>query len=213
MLLACIIESKSTIKTAELIKSIFKSKQQRINIFDKKIDNLKEYVKKLNKSNHEIYIIKTGIEQLQTLQSQNLRFDILVFEDVDDEAKYNSFTFFKSILTLLKPHAYLIINSDNFDFFNHFDLKNYYVVTYGFNRHANLSTSSIGDMFNNSNFMCFLKKTIHSYNGVTFEPQEYIINLGYWDNKPYNILAAAVFAIINGIDLNSINSVGEVPYP
>lgn len=205
MLLACIIESKNTIKTAELITSIFKSKQRKISVFDPKIDDLKECFTKRNKDNYEISIIKTTLSGLKMLQSQNLRFDILVFEDVDDETKYNSFVFFKNILTLLKPHAYLVINSDNFDFFNHFELKNYHLITYGFNRHANLSTSSIGDMFNNSNFMCFLKKTVHSYNGVTFEPQEYVLNLTYWDNKPYNILAAAVFAIINGIDLNSIN--------
>ena len=53
--------------------------------------------------------------------------------------------------------------------------------------------------------MCFLKKTVHSYNGMIFEPQEYVLNLSYLDNEPYTLLLAAVFAIISGIDLNSIN--------
>ena len=203
MLLACIIEPKDTLKTTKLIKSIFTAKHRKINIFDFCFNNLSEYI--TNNNAYEISVIRASLYDFNILKSQNVKFDILIFEDIEESLKCNSFAIFKNILSLLKPHAYLIINSDNFDFFNYIDLKNYHVLTYGFNSHANLSTSSIGDFFNNSNFMCFLKKTVHSYNGVIFEPQEYVLNLSYLDNEPYTALLATVFAIISGIDLNSIS--------
>ena len=205
MLLACMIEPKNTIKTTKLIKSIFMAKKRKINIFDLTFNNLNKYITTIDKNTYEISIVRASLYDFNLLKSYNIKFDVLIFEDIEESLKYNSFIIFKNILSLLKPHAYLIINSDNFDFFNYIDLKNYHIITYGFNSHANLSTSSIGDFFNNSNFMCFLKTTVHSYNGMIFEPQEYVLNLSYLDNEPYTVLLAAVFAIISGIDLNSIN--------
>lgn len=204
MLLACIIESKNILKTTTLINTIFKSKDKKINIFDFPSQRFYNFINNIDKNSPEISIIRTSIDKLNILKSQNLKLDILVFEDVEDSTKYDSFTFFKSILTLLKPNAYLIINSDNFDFFNFFDLKNYSVITYGFNKYANVSTSSIGDFITNSNFMCFVKKTIHSYNGYIFEPQEYILNVSYSEIEPYTMLLASIFAIINDIEFNNI---------
>ena len=205
MLLACIIEPKNIFQTTTLINTIFKSKHKKINILDFPSQNFENYINNIDKNSSEIFIIKTSLGGLNILKLQNLKLDILVFEDANDIYKYDSFIFFKNIISLLKPNAYLVINSDNFDFFNYFDLKNYSVITYGFNKYANVSTSSIGDFITNSNFMCFIKKTIHSYNGLVFEPQEYVLNISYKENKPYTMLLASIFAIINGIDLNNIN--------
>lgn len=204
MLLACIIEPKNAIKNTKLIKSIFMSKQRKINIFDLSFNDFSTFITNIDKTPCEISLIKTSLCDFKILKSHNIKFDILIFDDIEESLKYDSFIILKNILSLLKQHAYLIINSDNFDFFNNLDLTNYHVITYGFNNNANLSTSSIGDFFNHSNFMCFLKKTVHSYNGMIFEPQEYVLNLSYLDNEPYTLLLTAVFAIISGIDLNSI---------
>lgn len=202
MVLACIIEPNNIFQATTLIDSIFKSMQKKITVLDFPSQNFYDIIKKADKKSSDILIIKTNLDTLSFLNSQNLKLDILVFEDSSDISKYDSFSYFKNIMTLLKPNAYLIVNSDNFDFFNHFDFKKYSVITYGFNKYATVSTSSIGDFITNSNFMCFIRKTIHSYNGIAFEPQEYILKTSYADNKPYTLLLASIFAIVNGIDLN-----------
>ena len=202
MLLACIIESNDLINTIDFMKSILVSTKWSINVIDVHSNNWIHYLTDIS-STYTISIIKTSLQEINNLIKLNIKFDILIIDGNTSSTLYNSFSIFKTILPILKPNAYLIINSDNLDAFNYVYLKNYNVITYGFNNLANLSTSSIGDLFPDSRFMCFLTKTIHSYNGATFEPQEYVFKLSYPPPNPYNILAAAMIAIISGIDLNS----------
>lgn len=202
MLLACMIEPDDLITTVDFIKSIFISNKWNINIIDTHSSNWIHYLTECA-GTCTISIIKTSLQEINNIAKLNIKFDILIIDGETTPNLYDSFSLFKIILPLLKTNAYLIINSDNFDIFNYLYLKNYNVITYGFNNLANLSTSSIGDFFLDSSFMCSLTKTIHSYNGTTFEPQEYIFKLSYPPKNPYNILAAAMLAIISGIDLNS----------
>lgn len=200
MLLACILEPNDLVTIIDFMKSIFVSTKWNINIVD---INSTNWIHHLTDKINTISIIKTSLNDINTLVKLNIKFDIFIIDGETMPNLYNSFAIFKKILPLLKTNAYLIINSDNFDAFNYMYLKNYNVITYGFNNLANLSTSSIGDFFLDSRFMCSLTKTIHSYNGVTFEPQEYVFKLSYPPQNPYNILAVAMLAIVSGIDLNS----------
>ncbi|MBP5426394.1 MAG: hypothetical protein J6Y29_00610 [Clostridiales bacterium] len=203
MLLACMIEPEDSITTIDFIKSIFNSTQWNIHVIDTRCKN---WIQSLSVSNdaYTIFIIKTSLSDIHALMFENIKFDILILDGSTESFIQNSFSVLKSILSLLKPNAYLIINSDNFDVFNYFSLKHCHIITYGFNNLANLSTSSIGDFLYDSSFMCSLTKTIHSYNGITFEPQEYVFKLPYHSINPYNMLAVAMLAMVSGIDLNSI---------
>ena len=202
MLLACMIEPNDLLTIVDFMKSIFLSTKWSINVIDIHSNNWMHYLID-NANTYTISIIKTSLQEINILTKLNIKFDILIIDSETTPNLYNSFSIFKTILPILKPNAYLIINSDNFDVFNYLYLKNYNVITYGFNNLANLSTSSIGDFFLDSRFMCSLTKTIHSYNGIAFEPQEYVFKLSYPPQNPYNILAVAMLALISGIDLNS----------
>lgn len=203
MLLACIIEPTDSITTVNFIKSIFLSTKWNINVIDIHSNNWIHYLSD-TETHHTISIIKIQYHEIDNLK--NIQFDILILDKTTSPNLIDSFSMFKTILPLLKLNAYLIINSDNFDVFNYLYLKHYHVITYGFNTMANLSTSSIGDALYDSPFMFSLTKTIHSYNGITLEPQEYILKLSPPPKNPYDILAAAMLALISGIDLNSITT-------
>ena len=203
MLLACIIEPTDSITIVNFIKSIFLSTKWNINVIDMNSNNWIHYLSD-TKTPYTISIVKIPSQKIENLKNLNIKFDVLIMDSETSPYLTNSFSIFKNILPLLKLNAYLIINSDNFDVFNYLYLKNYHLITYGFNNLANLSTSSIGDLLYDSPFMCSLTKTIHSYNGITFEPQEYVLKLSYSSKNPYDVLAAAMLALISGVDLNSI---------
>ncbi|HEX3028401.1 MAG TPA: glutamate ligase, partial [Clostridia bacterium] len=85
----------------------------------------------------------------------------------------------------------------------------HYFITYGFNSKASLTTSSIGDSVFKDEFLCCLQRSIPTNNGMLVEPQEFRLNVQPEYMDPYSVLAAAAFAVVNGIDLNLLNNEGQ----
>jgi len=54
-------------------------------------------------------------------------------------------------------------------------------------------------------FICCLQRSIPTRGGEIIEPQEYKLNLDASEFDSHNVLAAASFAIVNGIDLNHLH--------
>ncbi len=104
----------------------------------------------------------------------------------------------------------IILNSDIIKPSNFTDEEKYRVLCYGFNSDSNITASSTGEPYNSGQFLCCVKNSIVSTNGSCVEPQEFAMNLDNIKNDPYNLLAAASFAVLHGIDLNRINKINKI---
>jgi UDP-N-acetylmuramate-alanine ligase len=110
----------------------------------------------------------------------------------------------RKIFLLLDEKGTAIVNVDESELIQFLQGMKHYIVTFGFNSKASITTSSIGDFLFKDNFMCCLQRTISTRNGMLIEPQEYKIRLETGELNTYDVLAAATFAIVNGVDLNSV---------
>lgn len=215
MLIAGIIGQNNKEKTANLINQIFLSSKKRISIVDSKnlsnldVKKIKSYFNELERSGIDVVILKIDIKNLSKEVFYNFKFDVIIFTDkadeVDEEKNENYKKIMKKTFSLLNEKGIAILNSDDNDLSSFLSGINHYIITYGFNLKASITTSSVGDPMAKDNIMCCLQRTIHTKAGKALEPQEFRIKADLNGMDTYNILAAATFALINGVDINSIN--------
>ena len=215
MLIAGITGQEGIIETANLVNSLLSSRGKKVSIIDSK--NLMEmssqlinnYINELSKNNVDILILKISLFDIEKDVFENIHFDMMLYTNKSDTFKEANTTGYnkamKKSFTLLNEKGTAIINIDDKDLMQFSENEKYYIITYGFNSNAVITTSSIGDILFEDNFLCYLQRTISTRNGIVIEPQEYRIKIESNNLSTYDILAAASFAIINDIDLNSIN--------
>lgn len=200
MLIAGILGHEGKSKTAHLINSILSLTGKRVSIIDLKnfsdCDSrlLRDYITELEKNSVDTLILKMELADVEKNIFDNLRFDVMIY--VDKGSK---------IFPSLNENGIAIVNIDDHELIQFLQGMKYYTVTYGFNSKASITTSSTGDIVNKDNFMCCLQRSISARNGKIIEPQEYRINMETNGLNEYNLLAAATFAIINGVDLNALD--------
>ncbi|MCX8131112.1 MAG: glutamate ligase [Clostridia bacterium] len=214
MLLAGIVSGDDNSRTANIINSIFTAAGRKVSILDSKILNelkqnqIKDYMKELEKNNVDILILKINFSDLNNSAFESLNFDIMVYNDKADYIKVanvnNDQAALEKAKTLLDEKGIVIVNIDDKELIRLLQGMKYYVVTYGFNSKASMTTSSVGDILDKDSFMCCLQRTISATNGQTIEPQEYKLRIEATGMDVYNVLAAAAFAVVNGIDLSGV---------
>ncbi len=218
MIIAGIVGQNGINETSNLVNSILSSTSRKVSIVDSKnlvgldAKRIKNYIAELGKNNVNIMVLKINVVDLEEQFFDGLRFDIIIYTD---NARDPQETHVKSdgnlmgkIMSMLDDKGVIIVNEDDGELMSFLDGVKQHIVTYGFNSKASITTSSVGDTFFEDKFMCSLQKTISAKNGLLIEPQEYIIKVDSKETDSYNVLAAASFAIVNGIDLNSLVPAG-----
>ena len=216
MLIAGIIGQNNKDKTSNLINHIFSNSKRRISIVDSKnfsnydAKKIKNYFNELEKNNVDIVILKLDIRDLLKEIFYNFKFDVIIFTDKADEIDEDKIETYRKIMkktfSLLSEKGVAIVNSDDNDVSSFLSGIKHYIVTYGFNLKASITTSSVGDFMDKDDIMCCLQRTIHTKNGKILEPQEFKVKADLNGMDPYNVLAAATFALINGVDINLMNN-------
>lgn len=212
MLIAGIIGSEGKLQTAGLISSILTSKGKKLSVVDSKnlfeldLKRIKAYIAELEKNSTDILMLKINIADIDSFLMNDLHFDIMIYTDRAenpmelDHTKHsdNMSRFF----TLMADKGVMIVNADDSGLLSLLQGLKQHMVTYGFNTKASVTTSSVGDTMLESSFICCLQRTISTRNGDIIEPQEYKLELDANGFDTHSVLAAASFAIVNGIDLN-----------
>jgi len=216
LLIAGIIGQNNKDKISRLIHRIFSNSNKRISIVDSKnlsnfdAKRIKDYFNELEKNNVDIAILKIDFKDLLKEIFYNIKFDVIIFTDKADEFDEDKIETYRKIMkktfSLLNENGVAIVNSDDNDLSSFLSGIKHYIVTYGFNLKASITTSSVGDFMDKDDIMCCLQRTIHTKNGKILEPQEFKIKADLNGMDLYNVLAAATFALINGVDVNLINN-------
>lgn len=216
MLIAGIIGRNNKESTANLINSILTASKKRFSIIDSKIlinidqKRFKSYMTELLRNNTDILILKVNIFDLDKEIFDYLKFDIIIFTDKADDLKESESDLYKDSMrkafSLLDEKGVAIVNADDNELSSFLNGIKHYIITYGFNLKASITTSSVGDLVAENNIMCCLQRTVFSRDGNIIEPQEFIIKAFPEIDDPYNVLAAATFALVNGVDLNSLSN-------
>ncbi|OPZ88411.1 MAG: Mur ligase middle domain protein [Firmicutes bacterium ADurb.Bin419] len=216
MLIAGIFGRSNKESTANLINSIFSASKKRFSIIDSKIlinldqKRFKAYLNELLKNNTDILILKVDVFDLDREIFDCLKFDIIIFTDKADDLKESESDEYKESMrkafSLLDEKGIAIVNADDNELSNFLNGIKHYIITYGFNLKASITTSSVGDLVAENNIMCCLQRTVFARDGNIIEPQEFIVKAHPDMDDPYNVLAAATFALVNGVDLNSLSN-------
>lgn len=215
MLLAGIVCHDCVCKTANLINSIFSSVGKKVSIIDSKsiVDmdllRIRNYISELEKNNTEILLLKILISDVKKEVFNYLKFDIMIYTDIADDLREIKIEDYKELMgrvfELLDEKGIAIVNVDDNELIQFLQGMRYYIFTYGFNSKASMTTSSIGDTVFKENFICCLQRSISTKNGLIVEPQEYRVRMSFNELNAYHVLAAAAFAVVNGVDLNQVN--------
>lgn len=215
MLIAGIIGSEGKVQTASLISSILASKGKKVSVIDSAIlmefdgKRIKAYVNELEKNDVDLLLVKTGISDVDKFLSDELQFDVVIYTDkAEDIAESDMHEYSEKmgrVFSLITDKGVAIVNVDDCDLISLLQGMKHRFVTYGFNTKASITTSSIGDTVFKDGFICCLQRSISTRSGKLIEPQEYKLKLEANEFDSHNVLAAASFAIINGIDLNNIS--------
>ncbi len=215
MLIAGIFGSKGKLQTAAIISSMLASKGGKVSVIDSAqfpaMDGLKirAYIAELKKNSIDLLLLKTELADIDKLLSDDVQFDILIYTDkVEDNQKFEKAEYenkVKQVFSLMAEKGVAIVNVDDNELIRLLQGMKHRFVTYGFNTKASVTTSSIGDSVFKDGFICCLQRSISARNGRIVEPQEYKLQLDSGEFDSHNVLAAASFAIINGIDLNNVD--------
>ncbi|MGI6669549.1 MAG: Mur ligase family protein [Acetivibrionales bacterium] len=213
MLIAGIIGSEGKLQTASIINSILTSKGEKVSIIDSTSmpgfdgKKIKAYIKELEKNNIDLLILKTGLPDIDRFLPDDIRFDILVYTDKAKDSdtfdrKEQHVMKLKRIFSLMGEKSVAIVNVDDSQLIDLLQGMRHRFITYGFNTKASVTTSSVGDTVFKDGFICCLQRPVSTRGGKIIEPQEYKLHLDAGEFDSHNVLAAASFAIVNGIDLN-----------
>lgn len=220
MLIAGVIGSAGHLQTASLINSMLASKGIKVslvdssNLFSLDASRVKAYINELDKNNVDLLLLKTGISDIDKFLTDQVEFDIVIYtdkaEDTSESEKRLCSEKMEKVFSLMTDKGVAIVNVDDGDLIHLLQGMKHHFVTYGFNTKASITTSSIGDTVSKEDFICCLQRTIATRNGTVIEPQEYKLRLEANEFDSHNVLAAASFAIINGIDLNNISGIQTI---
>ena len=215
MLIVGIVGQRDKAETANLINSILCAMYKKVSVIDaKRLSEsggrlIKSYLGELVKNNVDALILKMDIDDLKNDEIKTICPDIVVYTDMNDDEpetyKKDAVETVKNLFSLLDEKSMIIVNADDRDIERLLEGIKSCIVTYGFSPKAVITTSSIGDTAFEDSFMCCLQKSISARNGLLLGPQEYRINVEQHEYDRHNILAAATFAIVNGIDPNMLN--------
>ncbi len=215
MLIAGIFGSRGKLQTAAIISSMLASKGEKASVIDSAqlpaMDSfkIKAYIAELEKNNVDLLLLKTELGDIDKLLSDGVQFDILIYTDkVEDDLEFEKTQYtnkVKQVFSLMAEKGVAIVNVDDSELIRLLQGTKHRFVTYGFNTKASVTTSSIGDSVFKDGFICCLQRSISARNGRVVEPQEYKLQLDSGEFDSHNVLAAASFAIINGIDLNNLD--------
>ena len=215
MLIAGIFGSKGKLQTAAIISSMLAAQGEKVSVIDSTRlpamdgSKIKAYIAELEKNSVDLLLLKIELADIDRLLSDGLQFDILIYtdkaEDGLDFEKPEYKNKVKQIISLMADKGVAIVNVDDNELIRLLQGMKHRFVTYGFNTKASVTTSSIGDSVFKDGFICCLQRSISARNGKIIEPQEYKLQLESGEFDSHNVLAAASFAIINGIDLNNID--------
>ena len=215
MLIAGIAGSEGNLQTANLINNILSSTGKKISVVDSKnllganINRIRAYTYELEKNNTDILLLKINISDVEKFLSNDMHFDIMIYtgklKSKPELGNTEMLEGMEKIFLLLADKGTAIVDVDDSDLIKMLQGRKHNVVTYGFNTKASVTTSSIGDVLFKDGFICCLQKTISARNGVLMEPQEYKLKLDSGELDTHDVLAAASFAIVNGVDLNHMN--------
>lgn len=219
MIIAGIIGHQGKVQTANIINSILSSAGQKVSVADSKslveLDPviMKSYLLELDKNNVDVLVLKINTTDIREKVIKDLHFDIIIYTDKADDLKEgqdkNMEEVMRWIFSIMGEKGVVIVNFDDDNIVKLLNGVRNSIVTYGFNSKADITTSSVGDTVFEDGFICCLQETISAKNGQLVEPQEYRINIESREFDRHNVLAAAAFAIINGIDLNLIKGTGD----
>lgn len=217
MLIAGVISKDQNMHTERMINSLLSSAGRKVSIIDSKvfknldISRIKDYLHELENNDIDILIVKISVLDFEKDILKFLNFDVMIYANKADDfisidkEKYKSIM--STVFSLLDEKGIAIVNIDDSELVQFIKGMKHYLVTFGFNSKASITTSSTGDVIDEDNLLCCLQRTISAKNGLVIEPQEYMIRVKTNENNVYNVLAAATFAIINGIDLNLFNPI------
>jgi UDP-N-acetylmuramyl tripeptide synthase len=210
MLIAGIIGHDSRVQTANLISYILSSTGKKINVIDSKnlmeldSERFKNYLSELRKNGTDILVIKISVEDLSSVIFDDISIDILIYTEKTGDNNLvdgsNTGGHMKRVMSLLNEKSIAIVNIDDRELANLIKEAKNHIVSYGFNSKANMTTSSIGDAF-----ICCLQRSISDKNGSLIEPQEYRVDIGTSTFDSHSLMAAVTFAILNGVNPNTIN--------
>lgn len=214
MLIAGILGSESKLQTANIISSMLTSTGEKVSVIEPAgmpgMDSkrVKAYINELEKNNVDVLILKMDITETERYMPDDIRFDILVYTDrsdqteSDDRCKYSESM--EKVFSLLADKGTAIVNVDDGELIRILNGRRHKFITYGFNTKASVTTSSIGDTVFKDSFLCCLQRPVSTRGGNIIEPQEYKLSLDAGEFDSHSLLAAASFAIVNGIDLNHL---------
>lgn len=212
MLIAGIIGREGKVQTANLINSILSARGKKVSVIDSAnlagLDDtrVKNYLRELEKNNVDILVLKVNITDIKKEIYDILHFDIMIYTDKADDLIEEEEAGYKELMrrtfSLLDEKGLIIVNVDDRNIGQVLEGLKHHIVTYGFNSKASITTSSVGDTVSEGGLMCCLQRTISAKNGLLVEPQEYKVNVESSEFDTHNVLAAATFAIVNGVDLN-----------
>jgi UDP-N-acetylmuramyl tripeptide synthase len=215
MLIAGIFGSKGKLQTAAIINSMLASQGEKVSVVDSARfpamdgSKVKAYIAELEKNSVDLLLLKIELADIDRLLSDDVQFDILIYTDkAEDELDFEMKEYtdkVKRIFSLMADKGVAIVNVDDNELIRLLQGMRHRFITYGFNTKASVTTSSIGDSVFKDGFICCLQRSIPARNGQIIEPQEYKLQLESGEFDSHNVLAAASFAIINGIDLNNMD--------
>ncbi len=211
MLIAGIVGSEGKCQTTGIISSMLLSKGEKVSIIDPAgmpgIDSrmFSAYVNELEKNNINMLILKMNIPEVEKFLPEDIRFDVLIYAGKVHSCKNSQRAYsdcLKKVFSLLNDKGVAIVNVDDSDLIKLLEGMKHRFITYGFNTKACITTSSIGDTVSKEGFICCLQRSVSTRDGKVVEPQEYKILLEAGEADSHDLLAAAAFAIVNGIDLD-----------
>lgn len=217
MLLAGIVGREGRIETSSLISSFLVSTGKRVSVADSgglsglEFKRIRSYISELERNKTDILLLKLNVCDIEKLIINGVCFDVMIFtgsmDDIDKEETDGKSFCPERLSALMSERGISIINFDDRELISIFESLKHHVVTYGFNSKASITTSSIGDSLLEGSFMCCLQRSIPTQSGRLIGPQEYKLRLEHGEFDTHNILAAASFAIVNGIDLNGFSGI------
>ena len=204
MHIAGMIENAHTQEVLENVKYFFCCDQKKVGIteYENRFRNRKtwqDYISALYQAEIETLIVKIQEEQLNEVLD-NLPIDTAneywQWQRVSEKIRQDKKNLYK--------HLMIILNSDVIKSPDFSDEKKCRLLCYGFNSNSKVTTSSTGEPSISGQFLCCIRERVISTNGKTVEPQEYVMNLDSLNMNPYDILAAASFAVLHDVDLNKV---------
>lgn len=206
------IDNDHTQEVLEAVKTFLSVEKKKVSIteVENRLKNRgawQDYCSALRQAGTDILIIRIREEHLQDAMDI-LPMDAIIVND------YNQWQMIYSIIKQDKKNSFkdlmVILNSDIIKPSDFTDEKKCRLLCYGFNAKSKVTTSSTGEPSISGQFLCCVKEKLTSASGRTVEPQEFVMNLGAMNNDPYDILAAASFAVLHDVDLNKVSDKGAI---